>query len=232
MQMVERRFFESQLRTESSSNVQFSSSPSVIVGYAALFSAGSTQRWSSDLGGFFERVSPNCFARSLRDGDVVHATFNHSVNYPLGSTKNKTLALKEDKTGLYMRCVLPPTSYARDLFSLVSRGDLTSQSFAFSQVEDDWDIEPHPETGERVKIRTLRSAKLHDVSVVLNPAYGGTSVEAVSTSRSLERFVPTFVDLFPTGVPIEVRGHVGDARALFDAVRDRRRRLVSSVLSY
>jgi hypothetical protein len=41
----------------------------------------------------------------------------------------------------------------------------------------------------------------------------------------------SFDQLFPGGVPAEVRSRVGDVRALLERTQDRRRRLVNSILA-
>ena len=138
---------------------------------------------------------------------------NHSPNFVLGRTKNGTLQLTTDSVGLQMRVILPNTSYARDLMTSVRRGDMSQMSFAFTADDDDWGSEDDPDnSGESIKVRTLRSVKLLDVSAVTYPAYDSTELTAKDEPffNSLERSLPLVpLDrLFPQGVPMEIRSHV------------------------
>jgi HK97 family phage prohead protease len=74
---------------------------------------------------------------------------------------------------------------------------------------------------KRVKVRTLRSVSLFDVSVVSTPAYPKTSVGLSSLPHSLGR---SQKDFFPEGIPAEVRTRVGTA-ALNPKAQESRRRL-------
>ena len=142
-------------------------------GYAVVF--GSV---SEDLGGFREIIEPGAFGEALGDRPDVRALFNHDPSYVLGRTTNGTLALVQDAHGLRMAVALPGTSYARDVYALVERGDVSQMSFAFSVRKggETWATED----GRRV--RRLRSLNLYDVSVVTYPAYQATTVAA----RALE----------------------------------------------
>jgi uncharacterized protein len=121
------------------------------------------------------------FDRVLRSNPDVVCLFNHDANFPLGRTTSRTLALNSDDKGLRFACELPNTSYARDLHTSIERGDLSGMSFAFNlgQGDDDWDEEDTDEG--RCAVRSiLNFSALHDVSVVTNPAYPGTSVDALA----------------------------------------------------
>ena len=61
---------------------------------------------SNDLGGFKERLAPNCFSRAIREQQDVMCLRNHDPNFVLGRSKNGTLSLREDGTGFHFRCVL------------------------------------------------------------------------------------------------------------------------------
>jgi hypothetical protein len=139
---------------------------------------------SSDLGGFVERLKPGCFSRSLQSGQDVICTVNHDSNQILGRLKNRTLALDDSDKGLDFVCKLNPNSQAhKDLYASVQRGDIDACSFAFGVDEggDDFDsiVDPY-NAGRSIARRTIKSAKLFDVSVVTHPAYPGdaTSVAA------------------------------------------------------
>lgn len=74
---------------------------------------------------------------------------------------------------------------ARDVYTLVKRGDLNACSFAFLGTDEDWSEEEDDEedgtrsSGNRIVVRNITNFhKLVDCSVVSSPAYPGTSVDA------------------------------------------------------
>src|SRR5208282_545460 len=150
-----------------------------IEGYASVFNTE-----SSNLGGFIEVVAPGAFTRSLADTTRdVKALFNHKDDYVLGRLKNKTLVLNQDDRGLHFRCELNPKSQThRDLHASVERGDISECSFAFSAGKggQSWGEVDDAQGGTYI-LRTLTDIDLFDVSVVSEPAYPGTSVDARST---------------------------------------------------
>jgi HK97 family phage prohead protease len=96
---------------------------------------------------------------------------NHE-GLPLARTKNGTMKLYEDERGLYFEAELADTQEARDLHTLVARGDVDQMSFAFRVIRQKWN--------EDRTERTLTEVSLADgdVSIVTYPAYPATSVEA------------------------------------------------------
>jgi HK97 family phage prohead protease len=206
-----------------------SNSPGAIGGYSALYSTpGGRQNLSGDLGGFRERLAKNCFFNSLRNNDDIYALWNHQPSAPLGRVANGTLKLRSDDTGLHMQVQLPDTSYARDLYASVSRGDVSSQSFGFQCLDQGWDEEIDPDDRTKtIKVRTVKAAKLLEVSPCTFPAYDATSVSSIDPKimgRSFESF-------FPEGLPMEIRSRFPNARQIFEQSRDRRRRLTDRVLA-
>lgn len=139
-------------------------------GYAAVF--GQT----ADLGIFGqERVAAGAFDAALKGSDV-RALWNHDPLYVLGRESAGTLRLRADSTGLEYEVDLPDTTYARDLRTLVERGDVTGASFGFVPGVHTWDTDH--------QVRTHTSVKaLVDVSPVTFPAYDGASTEARSAGR-------------------------------------------------
>lgn len=128
----------------------------------------------TDIGGMFsERIAPGAFARSIRSKADVVCTFNHSENVVLGRTTAGTLALTDSPEGLRFRVQLDRKNQShRDLYASVQRQDIKDCSFAFLVPKggDEW----------AGKERTLRNVELKDVSVVVHPAYPGTSAVARS----------------------------------------------------
>lgn len=162
---IERRFLH-ELRAESQGDEMS------LVGYASKFGAQ-----SQDLGGFRETVMPGAFARSIREGADVKFLMNHDPSMIMGRTKNKTLTLGEDETGLRFKVTLPKTQAARDLHALVSRGDIDQCSFAFTVKDQTWSDE-RDGNGDMYASRLLNDVDLMDVSAVTYPAYLDTEVDA------------------------------------------------------
>jgi hypothetical protein len=178
-----------------------------ISGHAAVFN-----QLSEDLGGWRERIMPGAFSDNLSKDPDVRALFNHDPNQVLGRTKSKTLRLKEDDQGLHFDNDMPDTQVARDLQTSIDRGDIDQCSFGFSVAKQKWSEEPDPSdaTGRSTMVvREVHAANLFDVSPVTYPAYTGTDVD----NRAVLR------ELFPEGIPEEVRAHVPVLEARVEAGR-------------
>jgi HK97 family phage prohead protease len=134
-------------------------------GYAAVFNDASVPL------PFRERIAPGAFRKTLSETPDVRLLINHE-GLPLARTKNDTLTLTEDEVGLRFDAELPDTSEARDLWTLIQRGDVDQMSFAFRVIRQKWNA-------DRTE-RTLTEVSLSDgdVSVVTYPAYPTTTVEA------------------------------------------------------
>jgi HK97 family phage prohead protease len=123
---------------------------------------------SIPIWGTIEVIAPGAFTKTLEAKTEVRALWNHNDSQVLGSTKSGTLELEDTPEGLLCRCELPKTSYADDLFEIVSRGDVTTMSFGFYPVV--WENE------EGGKVRRLQEIVLDEVSFgVTYPAYSETT---------------------------------------------------------
>src|SRR5262249_34885730 len=78
---------------------------------------------------FYERMRPGCFADSLASGRDVIATVNHDPSLLLGRTSAGTLKITPTARGLAVEAIAPDTGYARDLATLLKRGDIRGASF-------------------------------------------------------------------------------------------------------
>lgn len=136
-----------------------------VAGYASIF--GET----ADIAGLFdERIAPGAFAAALTRGDDVTFLVNHA-GLPLARTRSGTLRLTEDDRGLRMETELDPEDPdVQAILPKMKRGDLDKMSFAFSATRQSWD-----ESGEK-PLRTVEEVRLFDVSIVTDPAYGGTEI--------------------------------------------------------
>jgi uncharacterized protein len=134
-------------------------------GYAAVFNNASVPL------PFIEYIAPGAFRKTLSETPDVRLLINHE-GLPLARTKNGTLTLTEDEVGLRFDAELPDTNEARDLYTLIERGDVDQMSFAFRVIRQKFNKDRSE--------RTLTEVSLSDgdVSVVTYPAYPTTSVEA------------------------------------------------------
>ena len=156
----------------------------IVEGYALRFNT-----LSNDLGGFVETISPE----ALKEADLsdVRCYFDHDTSKVLGRTTSETLELNVDDEGLYFRCQLPNTTYAKDVYESIRRGDINQCSFGFV-LDENGDSFEKREDG--LFKRTLNKIKsLWDVSIVSVPAYNDTdvspalrSIEAIKESEQEE----------------------------------------------
>jgi HK97 family phage prohead protease len=111
---------------------------------------------SVPIWGVTEIIDRTAFNKTLKDKAEVRALWNHNDSYVLGNTKSGTLDLEDSDDGLICRCELPNTSYANDLWEIVTRGDVKTMSFGFRPIK--W------ADTENGKLRTLKEVKLDEVS--------------------------------------------------------------------
>jgi hypothetical protein len=142
--------------------------PETLSGYAAIFDTETV------IAGLFrEVIRPGAFAGAVGRDDV-RALFNHDPNFVLGRTTSGTLVLAEDATGLSYTVTPPETTWAKDLVTSVSRGDVTQSSFAFRVVQEKWPTVAR----DAMALREILAVELFDVSPVTYPAYETTTVSA------------------------------------------------------
>lgn len=129
---------------------------------------------------FREQIQKGAFLQSLNDDDQ-RFLWSHDTSKVLGRTKNNTLRLKEDDTGLKFELDLPNTTLGNDTYESIKRGDVDGVSFGF-RVEDDEVEEPDDD----LPLRTVKKAKLLEVSAVAFPAYPDSQVSARGYDRMKE----------------------------------------------
>ncbi|WP_339764937.1 HK97 family phage prohead protease [uncultured Sulfitobacter sp.] len=145
-----------------------------VEGYAAVFGE------ETDIGGMFrEVIERGAFKDAIGRDDVVFL-INHD-GLPLARTRSGTLKLTEDDHGLKIETMLDPEDPdVKSIAGKMKRGDLDKMSFAFYPEVQEWD-----ENGD-LPLRTIKQARLSDVSIVTTPAYSGTEIAL----RSLEASRP------------------------------------------
>ena len=141
----------------------------------------------TDLGWHDEIIE----AGALADTDLKDVRFliNHNTDMiPLARSRNNnansTMQLSVDENGMEIRVDLDVenNSEAKNLYSAVSRGDISGMSFMFKVDGDKWDDidSEHP-------TRTITSiSKVFEVSAVTFPAYEQTSISARGLDSALE----------------------------------------------
>jgi len=156
--MTARPFAVVEMRAASDSTVE-------IEGYAAVF--GTPYRVADFAGEYTEQVRAGAFSKTLREADVP-LLIGHA-GMALARTRSGTLVLEEDTHGLHVQATLDTRQgLARDLAVAIERRDMDSMSFAFSAIRQQWSAD--------YEARTLLECRLHDVSVVAQPANPATTV--------------------------------------------------------
>jgi HK97 family phage prohead protease len=172
MRVRENRAFDSRFELRGASGAG-----AILQGYGAVYNSETT------IGDYFrEMVAPTAFKKSLADGADVRALFNHEPNLVLGRTTSGTLRLSSDNHGLMYEIDLPDTQQARDLWTLIERGDVTQSSFSFEAIQE---LVTQADDPSGLPLRTLTEVRLYDVSPVTYPAYEDTEVMARSAIAAM-----------------------------------------------
>lgn len=148
----------------------------LIEGYAIMFEQPATHEFENRK--FTETIKRSALLGT--DMKDVPLRYNHNDNVMvMARTRNNSLQLIQDETGLKIMADLIDTQSNRDLYKSIQAGLIDKMSFAFTISEngDAWIITDDETTREVNKIE-----KLWDVSVVDSPFYDSTSIYA----RSLE----------------------------------------------
>ena len=125
-----------------------------------LFEYGGTE--------YKEQIDRHAFDGALME-DVIF-NYNHGGKV-LARTRNDTLWLTVDDTGVFVRARLDGTEEGRKLYEEIAGGYIDRMSFAFTVREEGYDEEDHLWTNQTV-------TRLYDVSAVDIPAYDDTSIAA------------------------------------------------------
>ena len=158
MKEKEIRKLDIQFRAEDTEDGQMK-----IKGYAAVFNSPETYSYT-------EVIAPTAFDGA--DMSDVVLRYNHNDSFMvLARTRNKSLELNIDATGLFMNATLQDDiTEHRNIFNAIKSGLIDKQSFAFSVEEDEYDYETDTRTLTKI-------GKGFDVSVVDQPFYNATDVQ-------------------------------------------------------
>lgn len=163
---IEVRFNPSEIRSNSDGTLKVSGYVNKI-GESSEILEKSTRK-------FIEKIGKGAFKKALsnRKKDIDFLA-EHDSKRILASTKNESLSLIEDDKGLFMEAVITPTSWGRDTYELIKSGLYSHMSFGFKALKDDW-----KKAGIGLYERTISELELFEVSVVKNPAYASSVIEA------------------------------------------------------
>ena len=148
----------------------------LIEGYAITYDQPATHQYGQRK--FTEVIRKGALDKT--DIKDVPLRYNHNDTWLImARTRNKSLQLIKDDTGLKIQAELLDTQSNRDIYKSIQEGLVDKMSFAFTVADggDTWTF------GESETVREVTNiAKLYDVSVVDTPFYDSTSIYA----RSLE----------------------------------------------
>lgn len=135
----------------------------VVEGYAITFNSPATH-------GYTEIISDKALDNT--DMSDVPLKYNHEDSHLImARTRNKSLELKKDDKGLFIRAELIDTQSNKDIYKSIKAGLIDKMSFAFTTRGDEYDYDTDTRTITDID-------KLYDVSVVDMPFYDSTSVYA------------------------------------------------------
>lgn len=135
----------------------------IVEGYAITFNSPATH-------GYTEIISDKALDNT--DMSDVPLKYNHEDSHLImARTRNKSLELKKDEKGLFIRAELIDTQSNKDIYKSIKAGLIDKMSFAFTTRGDEYDYDTDTRTITDID-------KLYDVSVVDMPFYDSTSVYA------------------------------------------------------
>lgn len=137
---------------------------------------------------FIERVMPSVFENALKRGNDVKLLLEHDKNMLLARTKDETLKLTETSRGLEMEANLVPSNQSEHIHALIKRGTLNKMSFGMVVLDDEW------EQVDGVNKRSITELALYECSIVSDPAYEDSSVEARSKNIVEDVEVPNLTE--------------------------------------
>lgn len=171
------REFEFEIRAATLGSDEDGEEALYVEGYAVRFNEPTVLYEYSDYQ-YKEKVHPE----ALREADMSDVIFNYNHGGKvMARTRNKTLELKIDSKGLFIRARLDGTEEGRKLYEEIRGGYIDRMSYAYTTKEASYDSETRTRTILRIK-------KVYDVSAVDIPAYDTTSISARSAfSMEIEK---------------------------------------------
>jgi uncharacterized protein len=138
-----------------------------------------------------EVIARGAFRRAVAEKHDARLYVNHSIDRIMGRVSAGTLRLRDTSVGLEFDADLPNTEDGRSVYTAIQRGDMNECSFGFLDPQATWSTETV--NGVRMGSRRITDVgTLADVSIVANPAYSGTSVQARAAELRYAK-LPDFV---------------------------------------
>ena len=188
-----------------------------ITGYAILFDSPSAPLWSDDESEAREVIAPEAITKEVLDGCDIKFTMYHDRQLILGRSNKGagTLEYFVDEKGVGFNLELPKSPNGDEALELVSRGDISGCSFAFTTRY--WDSDFVERTVKVVNGTTMITYRVkavtgvYDFTLAADPAYPETSVEAREFTAGL-REVEHPAPEKPTAENSRVHGQVREMR--------------------
>lgn len=161
---------EKEIRTIQNKIKRSNEQSRMIEGLAVVFNSE-----SQDMG-FFESIDPSAISQETIARSDIFATLNHDTTRGILARSRYgegSLTLSLDNDGLHYSFIAPETALGDELLSYLTRGEITSSSFAFTVAEggDEWE-----KRSDGNIYRTIKAIdRLYDVSPVFEPAYLATN---------------------------------------------------------
>lgn len=161
----------------------------MVEGLAVVFNSE-----SQDMG-FYEIIDPNAIDQDTIANSDIFALLNHDENRGILARSRYgqgTLSLSLEADGLHYSFEAPKTALGDELLSYLSRGEITSSSFAFTIADggDKWERDINGGLHRTI----TKIDRLFDVSPVFEPAYLATSAncrkfeEVQNTMKQLDEW--------------------------------------------
>lgn len=126
---------------------------------------------------FKEIMEPGVFKRALENEVDIPMLLEHDYSKEIARTSNGTLELTEDSIGLKFKATITD----KDLYDSINNGEINSCSFGFVCQDADYEFVSNKE-----EKRYVKDLQLLEVSLVKNPAYIGSLVEARNMEVALQ----------------------------------------------
>ena len=128
---------------------------------------------------FKEIMEPGVFKRALENNVDIPMLLEHDYSKEIARTSNGTLELTEDNIGLKFKATITD----QGLYDSIHNGEINSCSFGFICEDADYEF-----VNNKEEKRYVKDLQLLEVSLVKNPAYIGSLVEARNMEMALEEF--------------------------------------------
>lgn len=149
-----------------------------IEGYVNAVGRESELLFSAKKGKWFKEImEPGVFKRALENNIDIPMLLEHDYSKEIARTSNGTLELTEDSIGLKFKATITD----EELYSSIKNGEINSCSFGFVCEEEEVEF-----VSNREEKRYVKGIQLLEVSLVKNPAYIGSLVEARNMESALQ----------------------------------------------